>query len=208
MLYDHLNTFIFKSALPQLRNMYPDSLDFGAGYVHFLLRKVHSEGVEPRIAVSFSMIDKSISAENYESAIKKRNWQDPSAEILGYANTILLLVGFFFVVDQVLPRLREVSEEGIREGLSYVLPHVEGFNSLPRDVQTKSMTFVTRNVSSVLNEVAGNADVDIRDLMNKIVVRVERDNSNQFYRRGARAARDTFLLYWELISRIPSHWYR
>jgi hypothetical protein len=210
MLYDHLNTFIFQSALPQLKSMYPNSLDLGKEYVQFLLDRVHGDSIEPHIAVSFSMLDKNISATNYESEIIKRNrsQQDSSAEVVGYTQSTLLLVAFFLTVEKILPESGKASTEDIEHDLSMLMPSVPGFTALPRDLQANCMRFIKANVLSVMEELKGNADVDIRDVVSKTAERAERDNPNATARRGAQTAQDTFMLYFELVSRIPPRWLR
>lgn len=208
MLPDFLKTFLFESAIPQLKRVYPNSLDFGASYVSYLLRQVYSKGIAPRIAVSFSMLDKSISSENYESEIARRHraLQNQTTEIQGYVKPVLVLVAFFFVNEKIIRELGSASQEDVQQRLLSLMPRVAGFSSLPRDLQLSGMTYVAQNVFPVLDELAGNADVDVRELMNRIARRAERDSFDEFYKRGTNTAADTFSFYFELISRIPPHW--
>lgn len=197
--------------ISDLRKDYPNALDFGMGYITKLLDFATQTNSPSDIAVAFTILDLLPNMEdpsvNFWSQINARHHNRPDflQETQGYADSVMLLIATLVAVAKI-PSVLQRYTPAMEETVLGILQGGTPMTDLPSDVLTTGLWCVRQNLAYILSEFRAvtlpDGRVNIVDFMDKIAKKVESLRSNQFYKRGAWTARDTFLLYFRAIQRI------
>lgn len=180
------------------RNKYPDALVFGVSFVGQLILAFSKENYPcdytPASIVSQNMLNKTM-PNNFELAIEYRHNDETGSfdvdpeEIQGYVDSIALYIASCFARENNVPEML----------MADTLDLLPQFTHLSVQVQASCSKFIMENADWAAEELLPNDLDDGRSFMSRVVTRVEGGMSSQPYRRGSRTARDTLLLYVDVV---------
>lgn len=180
------------------KEKYPDALVFGIPFVAELISAFSKENYPfdytPASIVSQNTLNKSL-LNNFELAILSRHEEETGSfdvdpeQIQGYVDSVVLYIAACYTaVNQIPPMFMDETPDQLPQ-----------FTQLPIEMRARSKKFIMENAAWALRELQERDLVDGRSFMDKLVKKAASQMSNRSYQRGSRTARDTLLVYVDLI---------
>jgi hypothetical protein len=195
---------VFKYQQETQQMKYPDALSFGTASLGQLIMAFSAENYPfeytPASIVAQNMLDDFIIPFTIRSAEESQLSETNPEEIQGYIDSITLFIVACLGASNKVPLT--LAADGLQE--------IPGFDELDVDVRVKAKEFLYKHAEWAMRELGsrdctgfqGFSDKILKrkHFMDKLVERVASQESNVFYQRGSRTARDTLLLHIDVIN--------